>query len=290
MKVLILGLDGLDYDCVNRWNINEFKQKYFGKHLVNMLSHLYTPLIWGSFLIGGNVEDYGYDLKRLREKRALDGSHPLLRPLYKLRLKLFPNRKIGLRELLVRKGLAEKYPPSIMPKRLLKKTFLEVLKMNGYKVSAIEVPAYNEVKNEYFRCTFSKYLSKPLKSKIDYVEGCLSDVQDRVNKAMKFVFENYDVIFMYSHLPDIAHHLFFRNIIETKMLHDIYLRLKEITLPLIEESYSRDYAVLIISDHGFDVKKHYHSNYGFWSLNVEPPYEPKYITDFFKIIMSLVEL
>lgn len=50
---------------------------------------------------------------------------------------------------------------------------------------------------------------------------------------------------------------------------------------------SKDYAILIVSDHGFDIKEHYHSQWGFWSLNIKPPFIPNKITDFKRLVLKI---
>jgi len=108
LRLLILGLDGLDYDLVTRWELKIFMQRVFGKHYIGDLRDLYTPIIWSCFLTGLNVEKHGYDLESLKRKRNIDAfKNKYLRALYLIRRKL-PIKKLGIRSLLVRFNLVEK--------------------------------------------------------------------------------------------------------------------------------------------------------------------------------------
>ena len=133
MKLLIIGLDGLDYNIVLRWNLRDYLQEYYGKHYVGFACRLYTPILWGMFLTGINVEEHGYNLEKLKEKRSLEvWKYSFLRKMYMFRKKI-PIKKLGIRPILVTLGLARKYPPSIMPDHLLRQTFIEELKSKGLK-------------------------------------------------------------------------------------------------------------------------------------------------------------
>ena len=57
MKLLILGLDGLEYKLVERWNLEVFKQKVYGSHDVSFFRNIFTPIVWASFLLGENAEN-----------------------------------------------------------------------------------------------------------------------------------------------------------------------------------------------------------------------------------------
>lgn len=159
MKLLIIGLDGLDYDLVMRWGLKQYLQKYHGKHYVGFACNLYTPILWGMFLTGINVEKHGYSLKELRDKWKQDiWKYSFLRKLYLIRKKLLPMKKLSIRPLLVKLGLVRPYPPSILPKHLLEQTFTLELKRKGLKVYAIEVPGFNEEENEKYRTLAKEFI------------------------------------------------------------------------------------------------------------------------------------
>ena len=292
MKILIIGLDGLDPDLINKWNITFYKQKAYGKHYIGFLSTLYTPIVWSCFLTGIDVTKHGYSMGELRRKRAADGLHPILKPLYKLRRKILRNRKLFIRHLMVRLHLADAYPPSIMPAYLLRKTFLEILqKDRGFKIRAIEIPGYNEKNNEQYRSEFSGLVTASINDKIGYLRKVLIDCENRVSLAIESINDGYDVVFVYLPLPDIAHHLLFKGLAEITRLRQHYGELADMLQPLVDKASDNNYRILIVSDHGFDLKKYYHSEHGFWSLNFNPPewWKISTILDFKANIIRLSE-
>jgi len=51
LKVLILGIDALEYDLVEELNLRSIKQVEYGK-VVEPYSKLLTPILWASFITG----------------------------------------------------------------------------------------------------------------------------------------------------------------------------------------------------------------------------------------------
>jgi len=291
MRLLIIGLDGLDYDLVRKWRLDFYKQRFYGKHYIGFLKKLYTPIVWGCFLTGLDVEEHGYDFQRVVQKRSEEAFKiKVLRKLYSVRRKI-PIKDLKVRNLLVKLNLLNPYQGCIMPRDLVDKAFPELLKKIGYKVATIEVPGYDEKRNEYFRSTIQALLSASLNEKNAYVNRVLKEVNERISEAMSYLNNEYDLIFMYSPLPDIAFHLVTKPTLRMKTwLRSVHEKLQKIISPLVEKARKQDHAILMISDHGFDLNKYYHSNYGFWSLNVEPPnwWNIKTILDFKENIMKLI--
>ena len=102
--------------------------------------------------------------------------------------------------------------------------------------------------------------------------------------------DGYDLTFIYSPLPDVAHHLI-HHVDEMMMLEHVYRSLYD--LPMLFKL--KDIAVLIISDHGYNHKFNEvgkdvggeHSAVGFWSVNVDIDTKPKTIFDFHDLIYEL---
>jgi len=291
MRLLILGLDGLDYNLVEKWRLSFFKQRYYGKHYIGFLKKLYTPIVWGCFLTGVNVEEHGYSLHQLVEKRGKDAfKSQILRRLYSIRKKV-PIGNLRIRKILIKLGLVNPYQGSIMPESLLNKTFLKLLKDLNYKVATVEVPGYNEEVNEYFRSTYGLLLSASLDEKRAYIDKILEETDRRMIKTMDYIDKGYDLVFTYSPLPDIAFHIAVKPTLRIKVwLKNVHEHLQQILRPLIKEAENRNYTILIVSDHGFDLNKYYHSNYGFWSLSIEPPgwWSIETILDFKENIIKMI--
>ena len=292
MKLLIIGLDGLDLNLMSRWKVNWFMQKYWGKHYIGFLREPYTPIVWGCFLTGVNVEKYGYTIQTIQNMRdTMKFRSKILYNLYQLRKRLIPVRNLGVRRILVKLKLANTCPPAIMPKWLIKLTFIEKLKAEGYRIVAIEVPGYNEYSNEYYRSMCGNLISKPFSIRRKFIELALKDTEERIRRSIKFVEDEYDLVFTYSPLPDLAFHIVGLNppIHARVWLRILHYRLYRVVKELIDLAKERNYITLIVSDHGFDIERHYHSEYGFWSLNVKPPnWKIESILDFKRNIVEIV--
>lgn len=293
MRLAIVGLDGLDPDLVERWRMDWFKQRAWGRHYVGFISVPHTPVAWSCFLTGLNVEEHGYSFSESIEKRTREGFRSsFLYKLYLLR-KRIPIKKLGLRKLLIKLGLIDPYSPSIMPQHLLENTFLRELEVEGYRVVAIEVPGYSERVNEYYRSTVWNYVFAPFREKSRFVEELMEVTKERVLKASEYVEQGYDLVFTYTSLPDSAFHLVPRPTLKGAVwLRTTCYKLYNIVKPLLEVAYRNGYAILMVSDHGFNLKNYNHSDYGFWSLSIEPPswWRVSSILDFKENILKLVKL
>ena len=290
MQLLIVGLDALDPDLVEKWNMDWFKQRVYGRHYVGFLKELYTPIAWSCFTTGKNVEKLGYDLDYIQEERSrkLWG---ILYSLYLIRKKLLPNKKLGIRNLLIKLGLINTVYTPNMPKTMKSSSFIEILASKGYRVYAHEVPGYNEEHNEYYRTSLAKAVEQPFNERKKLVEEALEDTRRRVEKGLKYVIDGYDLVFVYSPLPDIAFHVVLKPTLRMKLwLREVHYKLYNTVKPLLDVAYSNGYAVLIVSDHGFDVENYNHSDYGFWSLNINPPrwWKIRSVLDFKNNILRLV--
>jgi len=289
-KLLILGLDGLEISYVEKLRLKYFMQKEYGTHYIGFMNKYYTPLIWGSFLTGLHVEWYGYNYDQCLTKRQLEALPSILRPLYKIKKKILGSRKLGIRDLLQKLGIANPYPPSILPENLLKLTFPEILKELGYKVVCIEVPGYNEQTGEYWRGLISQYFTKSLQSRYEVLKKVLDVSKERLEKAIYYMLMKYDLIFIYVPIPDLFHHLLYssKSWREKVKLINLYLELHDACKKVIDFAYDKNYKVLIVSDHGFDENVYHHSECGFWSVNFELPFKPRTVLDFKKLILYII--
>ncbi len=261
----------------------------YGKHSVDFIGEIATPVAWACFLTGKDVTKLGYNLRSAIEKKVTESYNPLLRPLYKLRTKLIKRKKLGLRDIAIKLGLFKRRPYRL-PKHLHEQTFIEVLKREGYRVAAIEVPTYSSEVNEELTPEVLKLLSSGIKEKNRFLRDVvMKECSKRIERARKLVDEYYDLVFVYLPMPDLAHHLLYRTKLELILLRKYYDDLAELVKHLIDNAASRGYTVLIVSDHGFDLERRDHSNYGFWSLNRDIDIGFTKITDFYSYIISEVK-
>ena len=285
-RLLIIGLDGLEYTLVTRWNLLQLQQDFHGKFHVGDISRLYTPLIWSSILCGFNVEEKGYDYES-----AVKKSMGKLGPLHVIKRHLFgEKRRMWLARTVFKKLGLLKPPNFIMPEQLLKETFLEeIRKTTKRRVTAIEVPGYNERINGVFRLEMTRLaVTGNTKAKAQFITKVKNDALTRLERAREQL-QSHDLVMCYIALPDLSHHLFFRGITDKIRILELYKWLENnVGRILLDPAYEASFNVIILSDHGFNMKELDHSSYGFWSTNF--PAEIYSYQDVKKRILNLFEL
>ena len=260
-KILILGLDGLDYYLSKRWNVKHILQRFNGTFDVSDISILYTPLIWSSILCGYNVEKRGYNYNT-----AVKKSLGILGVFYNVKRKIIKKRTPFLRTMLIKLGLLK--ANFIMPKDLRKDSFLEILKNKGFKVYALEVPGYNEELNGKYRLKMHDIVTAKISIKKKFIE-CVKEDSLRRLREISFALEGYDVVMGYLPLPDLAHHLFYHSIKSKIFMYGLYRWLDSVVYTtLLKKAYELGFTVIILSDHGFLMERNTHSPYAFWSSNI----------------------
>jgi len=260
-KVFILGLDGLEYDFVEKWNLMNLKQVEYGKIKVptdEKQKVPKTPTVWAAFLTG----------------KSMVGMHFVkpLRIAIPLKILSFARKyvKISL-------GLGEKIAlkaPSKFPK-LKQKTFLDVKKFNE-----INAPYYSydgkvlDIYNRFYKEELT------LRETINALKKLYESRKEKIlDEAISL--QDVDGIFAYMHFPDALQHLLFTRVYEIKK---IYLDLDKFVSVLKDKIETSLF--LIVSDHGFDLKKGNHSKHGFYSSNISLNPKPKRITDFYNLIVN----
>ncbi len=257
--IVILGLDGLEYNFVEKWNLRNLKQQQYGKLKVPILEETgapTTPSVWASFLTGRYVNDLKLIRSPIRE-RALD-------------VLKFIRKHVNVSLRLGAKVTAFRFP------KLREKTFLD------YTDSIeINVPFYS-----FDYATYHVLQSWTLKSLS--LEGTIEALwavyfkrkQQILNEAKKF--RNADIAFAYMHFPDILQHFLFPR---PSRLKKLYLDLDHYVF-ILRQKLEGSNSFIIVSDHGFDLQTELHSTHGFYSSNVELSPEPNDITDFYHLIST----
>lgn len=272
--IFILGIDCLDYELVERLNLNNIKQSEYGRINVpiNIKRNIpLSPEVWASFLIGENISKdfvsssyYINAIKRVMEFLQIDLDKGLLK-----KIKIFSYMKLGFNS----------------PNRfgvLKEKTFLDLTK--SYEIN---VPFYN-FDNKTFDVGYlfgTSKLSivqaiKEINSTYEMRKGQIIDEIENIN--------NSDVVFAFIHATDMLQHLLFTRISEVEKYYidlDNYVSFLKRKL---EKSFE-DFIFIIISDHGFDFNLGTHSKYAFYSSNVNLIPKPENITDFYGIILDIVD-
>mgnify|MGYP000642665177 CR=1 FL=1 len=263
-RIIILGLDGLEYDFVERWNLKNLKQREFGKLEVPINKDLGVPMspeVWAAFLTGKYLPGLEFTRTPIVDF--------ILEALRFMRKRIPVSLGLGRR---IRIKVPLRFP------ELKERTFLDLTNSKE-----INVPYYS-------------YDHKIFKIMNQFNAGKLS-LREAVNEVLNvyiyrkrrilYEFENlgdFDVIFAFMHFPDALQHLLLNKPLAIRELYfdlDSYVsRLKR----RVDASM-----FLIVSDHGFDLETKEHSMHGFYSSNVPLDPRPRRITDFYNLIVKEIE-
>ena len=271
MRLLILALDGLDYDLVVKWRLKNLMQTCYGRHRT-IVSPRYgeplTPTIWASFLTGKRPEEHG-----------VDGWYTYGRFLDKIRFMPIIRWVKGKRRLLSKLGLK----PRIVDRRDLRTpTLLDIVKPS----KALFVPAINEptwIHREYEEALMrglGNYIAK-----IWEIHGFRKRAffKELGNGFWKLFMAWFDIADLLGHVCICKHRL---------ELLKAYMDLDRLVVQA-KKILGDDVILLIVSDHGIRPAEDgggERSEHGFWSLSVEPPgwWHIDTILDFKENILKLI--
>ncbi len=271
--IFILGIDALDYELVEKLNLNNLKQLEYSKIVVPInkkLGHPLSPEVWASFLTGKYIPKkfpeqphFTRFLFKLNSSLKIDFSKGVLKKLRLLILKRFLiSNKFG---------------------NLNKKTFLDITQS-----MEINVPFYS-FDNKTFDIGHLFGLEElSLKKTVNGIKLIYEDRKKQIFSKIDNI-RNEDVVFAFMHTLDMLSHCAFLRGSEIELHYldlDNYVSLLKRKL---EDSFG-DVIFIIVSDHGFDFDKGTHSMMGFYSSNTHLISNPEKITDFYKIILDLVGL
>jgi hypothetical protein len=242
MKKLILGLDGMDFDIAVDLNLSNILQIQFERIQVpisKILGVPSSPEVWASFLCAEWVE------MRFKGRKR----HRILKYIVKLK-KALPFISLGLSAKI--SGKAEGFS------ELRRKTWVDLP-----NVKEVNVPYYS-YKNEVFKYTHQfaddKDLDAYKKKVLDLYERDSKKIILEVN--LEVTHPECDILFAYLHFPDMFSHLWFQDL---DTLYSHYQKMDNFVNQVLASV--GDTHVIIVSDHGFDISKGEHSDFGFISSN-----------------------
>lgn len=269
--IFILGIDALDYKMVVKLNLNNLKQREYGKVIVPINKELGIPLspeVWASFLTGIY---FPKDFKK---------PHHFTRYLIKLNryLKINFSKEFLKRFKFVYRKL---FTVSNKFGNLNKRTFLDITQS-----MEINVPFYS-FDNKTFDIGYLfgtgeltlKQTIKEIDAIYEMRKSQIINEIDNINKS--------GIVFAYMHSIDILQHLLSFHITN---IQQYYIDIDNYVLFLkkrLEDSFG-EIIFIIVSDHGFDFNIGGHSKYAFYSSNTYLIPKPKKITDFYEIISNFV--
>jgi len=317
-KIIILGIDCLDYRLIRKWALKHYTLDSFGYYFVGL--NLYTPIIWAKFLTGIDVEKYGFSSKRLSLIKRIKSLYYIGYPLTLLRkiidalpqhnnrrvrkvdesslfnmrstfskfITLNSYNKLSLNEKITLKLLMKAAYSERLPKKLLRRTFVHEAMNKGLKVKLIEFPPINDDIYSLIRNMLYFYVNAPPNERqifLDYVWRTTELTLDILSRRLN----EHDLILWYTPYIDIASHMFYKpkNLAYMTRLYTAYKKLSKKIEEVISKVYG-DAVVLIVSDHGYNPVRQDHSYFGYWSINAGVSKKPRTVLDFAPLIMELV--
>lgn len=267
-KIIILGIDALEYDLVEEWDLKYLKQKAYCKTDLSDFDVIITPSIWGAMLTGKKIEEIEeIFLRRARffsEHGVNIKSNPEQYVIAKIFRKILPKKIKDY----VSKNLSRKFLPDPF-----KKTY-NIIQRKRYttifdffeKIWNNGIPAYNRnVSTKEEKQLMEKAIRGDVKSLYNYSMQLYKKEKEELLKAIT---EDYDLIFWYTPFLDKIEHFY---IAKKAKLLNIYMELNNL-VKIVKEKLDDNDVLYIISDHGMipvedDPRGGDHSDHGFFSSN-----------------------
>ena len=257
--IMILGLDGLEYNFVEKWNLTDLKQKEYGKIKVPISKETGAPAsppVWASFLTGKYVTNLTLERSIFRT-RVLD-------------VLKFLRKHVDVSLRLGSKFTAFKFP------KLKEKTFLD--HTNSVEINA---PFYSYDHETYHVLQNWTLETISLEGTINALRALYLERKKQILNEIEKM-KDVDVVFAYMHFPDILQHFLFPR---PARLRKLYLDLNSYVSTL-KEKLEESTLFIIVSDHGFDLQTQLHSTHGFYSSNTKLDPKPNDITNFYHMILK----
>lgn len=296
MKVLILGIDALEYNLVEKWDLKHLKQKEYGKVKVPIYEgggEPVTLVVWPCFISGSEPDEMGFDspiLYRQPLKFFLDYIFFPTTSFFKAKsdkkensidFKTSKKEKIISRfNFLSMKAGFGRYP---LKKDIKAPTFFD---NKNIKTLRFHIPVFDEShtledhcnpRNNVIAALGDKSLRKEFDSKLS------KEFADRSKKIFDVIDDDWDLCMQYFYVLDGIQHVYFKNKLK---IMSYYMKFNEFVGKL-KEKISDETMILIISDHGQE--NGLHTNYGFYSSNIKLGLKNPKISDFKEIIENKIK-
>lgn len=278
MKVLVLGIDALEYDLVEEYDLKNLKQKEYGKVDLLLKAHEtpFTPALWCSFITGVRPEVHGVGKYRAWDNPLIEKMWVLARTwLIKYKNLRFIN--FELRETIIsileKIGFGKSYADKNAFLTNREDINCDTIFDDIQDYVAISIPAFNEdpVNRELRKMVVEgpKYRLK---------QEAWNAFENRKRRLFHALDKERSLVMVHFFVLDVIQHVFFY---DKDYIRSAYERVDK----LVEELKGRvgqNPFTLIVSDHG--QKRGLHTRYGFYSCNENLNLHSPKITDFAAII------
>jgi len=264
-RLIIVGIDGLDYDLIVGWELKHLLQRDYGRITVPISDKgiPLSPQVWGSFLKG----EYLNNNFKFEVKHRNNTIYNILRAI----------RRVVPLSLGLSKRIHKPIEHSRFPE-LNFKTF-------------IDFPGVREVNAPYYSFDYKSFeISFKYRQGILSINDCIAGLEKILLNKQKLIIKEMEeddkskVIFFFIHALDVLQHFIF--VKGPKFLRRYYAELDNF---LYEVNKIGDDRIIVVSDHGFDFETGTHSMTGFYSCNEVIKPKPKDITDFYGIVRDFLQ-
>lgn len=295
MKVLIIGIDALEYNLVIEWDLKHLKLNEFGKTRVPISEGFGEPVtlvVWPSFISGSEPDVMGFDapiiyrqpLKFILEKiyfPLISNNKPQREHDVSIMEKTTVKNKIISRTnyILMKAGMG-RYPER---KDIKKPTFFD---NPDYKSIHHNIPVYDAVFTTEDRDSARNGVIRAINDK-EFRKDFEKKLSDELKIGSENVFKHlqnpsWDLYMQYFYVLDGIQHVYYKNKLK---LMDYYMKFNEF-VGRVKEKLPNDTMLLIVSDHGQE--NGLHTNYGYYSSNVMLGLTNPNIFDFKTIIENKI--
>jgi len=273
-KIIILGIDGLEYNLVTKWRLKNLMQKKFCKLDLSDFKIIVTPPIWGSMITGKIDKEITKLWERISKTKKLGGSKhkwwlKIVRRIlpysviYTIWKKFFEKRIVGGNPFEIAANyVKEKNQPNIF--QFFKRSWT-----NG-------VPGYEWTPTgPTERKLLNKVIDGNKKALVEYTNHILKKYNKDKSQLFSALEEkDYDLIFWYTNFLDHLGHIY---IGDKLRFMKYYLEINNV-VGKVKEMFPNS-IIYVISDHGMEAFKGnwgMHSDHAFFSSNtgetIEKPF------------------
>ena len=283
-KVIILGIDAIEHDLIEKLNLKNFKQKEYGKTILPLSpgQEPATEIIWPCFITGKEPNEMGYSSLNVYAKSL----RPIITLINPVISKLFIDTKTKEETQKIQGRLSILYVSIMLLKKvgLINKPTKEDIKADSIfdnkKIKSIHlhIPVLDTDDFPDYRKDIINVISeKALHPIIEMKQK--KEFKQRTKEVYEYIMKNNWQLFMqYFYVLDGVQHTFYKN---PKKIVEFYLMFDEF-IKKVSEIINDKTLLLIVSDHG--LKKGIHTPYGFYSVNKKLGLKNPKIIDFRKII------
>ena len=266
-RVLILGIDALEYDLVEEWDLKNLKQEEYGKTELPLLPNQEpaTVIIWPCFITGKMPKEMGFSTIHVFPQpiqRVVEAVYPRVRKyLIDYNAKDITEKKKGKQSYLDKfanwlNKMGLTHPPS--KSDIISDTLFDTIPNSIH----FHVPVYDNDAFPGYRKKVVDAIENPAHRPILEMQ-CLQEFKQRSREVFEWLErkDEWQLFMQYFFVLDAVQHVFYNNL---KKIAKFYIMFDEF-VGKVREKIDDDTLLLIVSDHG--QKKGIHTTYGFYSVN-----------------------